>query len=279
MNQDLLIEKLKDYYLTGCRKPLPNVEKGIRESLSMQREEERIAIMRDIFGIQVKGKRVLEIGSGLGTFNIVCQQHGGECYGIEPDSMKVGVAFDRLDDAGVGRNILRGVGEDLPFRDATFDLVVSFQVLEHTQSPEKVLQETVRVLKPGGYIHFVIPNYNSFWEGHYGIIWLPQFPRFLAKIYLRCTGRDADFLDEIQYTTPSRILNALASENVEILNLGIEMWEKRLESAAFSTWGSTGTMMKLTKILHRLRLIPIMKYLGRKLEFYYPIILVARKTE
>ena len=278
MDQELLIEKLKEYYLTGCKKPLPNVEKGIRESLSTQREEERIAIMRDVFGIQVKGKQILEIGSGLGTFNIVCQQNGGDCYGIEPDSMKVDVALDRLDDAGVSRNILRGVGEDLPFGDATFDLVVSFQVLEHTQIPEKVLQETVRVLKPGGYIHFVVPNYNSFWEGHYGMIWLPQFPRPLAKFYLRCAGRDADFLDEIQYTTPSRILKALAHENVEILNLGIEMWEKRLETAAFSTWGSTGIMMKLTKILHRLRLIPLVKFLGRKLEFYYPIILVARKT-
>ena len=176
------------------------------------------------------------------------------------------------------RNILRGVGENLPFRDAEFDLVVSFQVLEHTQIPERVLRETVRVLKPGGYIHFVVPNYNSFWEGHYGIIWLPQFPRFLAKIYLRCTGRDTGFLDEIQYTTPSRILKALAPENVEILNLGIEMWEKRLETAAFSTWGSTGIMMKLTKILHGLKVIPLVKFLGRKLQFYYPIILVARKS-
>ncbi len=277
MNQDMLIEKLKEYYLSGCKKPLPNVEKGIRESLSTQREEERIAIMRDVFGIQVKGKRILEIGSGLGTFNIVCQQHGGDCYGIEPDSVKAGISLDRLENAGVRKKILRSVGEDLPFGDRTFDLVVSFQVLEHTQIPEKVMRETVRVLKPGGYIHFVVPNYNSFWEGHYGIIWLPQFPRSLAKIYLRCTGRDADFLDEIQYTTPSRIVKAFAGEKVEILNLGIDMWEKRLETAAFSTWGSTGIMMKLTKIVHRLKLIPVVKYLGRKLEFYYPIILVARK--
>lgn len=277
MNQDSLIEKLKEYYLSGCKKPLPNVEKGIRESLSTQREEERIAIMRDVFGIQVKGKRILEIGSGLGTFNIVCQQHGGDCYGIEPDSVKAGISLDRLDNAGVRRKILRSVGEYLPFGDRTFDLIVSFQVLEHTQIPEKVMRETVRVLKPGGYVHFVVPNYNSFWEGHYGIIWLPQFPRSLAKIYLRCTGRDADFLDEIQYTTPARIVKAFAGEKVEILNLGIDMWEKRLETAAFSTWGSTGIMMKLTKIVHRLKLIPVVKYLGRKLEFYYPIILVARK--
>ena len=35
MNQDQIVEKLTEYYLTGCKKPLPNVEKGIKESLSM----------------------------------------------------------------------------------------------------------------------------------------------------------------------------------------------------------------------------------------------------
>ena len=97
-------------------------------------------------------------------------------------------------------------------------------------------------------------------------------------MYVRIADRDADFLDEIQYITPSRIPRALKGEKLEILNLGVETWEKRLESASFSTWGSTGTMMKLTQILHKLRIIPIVKYLGRKLGFYYPIILVARKT-
>ena len=278
MDRDILVEKLTTYYLTGYKRPLPNVEKSIRESLSMEREAERIAMMRDVFGLEIKGKRILEIGSGLGLFNIVCQQRGGHCYGIEPDPMKVEISLDLVDEPGIKRNMMRGVGEDLPFRDATFDLVLSFQVLEHTQIPERVLKETVRVLKPGGYIHFVVPNYNSFWEGHYGLIWLPQFPRPLAKMYVRIADRDADFLDEIQYITPSRIPRALKGEKLEILNLGVETWEKRLESASFSTWGSTGTMMKLTQILHKLRIIPIVKYLGRKLGFYYPIILVARKT-
>ena len=169
--------------------------------------------------------------------------------------MELGISLKLIDEAGVKRNVVQGMGENLPFRDATFDLVVSFQVLEHTQSPERVLKEAVRTLKIGGYIYFVIPNYNSFWEGHYGLIWLPQFPKYLAKIYVRCAGKAPDFLDELQYTTPARIRKALRREKLEILNLGIEMWEKRLETASFSAWGSTGTLMKLTKLLHKLKVV------------------------
>ena len=277
MNQHILIAKLKDYYSKKYKKPFPNLEKSLREVLSSEREEERLAIMQEEFGLEIEGKKVLEIGSGLGLFNIVCQQQGIDCYGIEPDWVMLQISLELLNEAGLKRNAINGIGENLPLMDNTFDFIVSFQVLEHTQNPEKVLKESLRVLKPGGYIYFVIPNYNSFWEGHYGLIWFPRLPKIIAKIYVRCTGRDADFLDELQYTTPRRIHNAFKNEKVEILNLGVEMWEKRLETASFSTWGSIGVMMKLTKLLHRLRIIPVVKYLGRKFEFYYPIILVARK--
>ena len=277
MKQDILIARLRNYYSKKYKKPFPNLEKSLREGLSLEREKERLAIMREEFGLDIDGKKVLEIGSGLGSFNTFCQQKGIDCYGIEPDWVMLQISLELLSDAKLNRNIVSGIGEDLPFVDNTFDLVVSFQVLEHTRNPGKVLKESLRVLKPGGYIYFIIPNYNSFWEGHYGLIWLPQLPKSIAKIYVRCTGRDADFLDELQYTTPRNIRGALRDERVEILNLGVEMWEKRLDSASFSTWGSTGVIMKLTKLLHQLRITPVVKYLGRKLEFYYPIILVARK--
>jgi len=279
MNQDALIEELKNFYLSKYQKPFPNLEKSLREALTGVRELERLKIMRDEFGLELDGKKILEIGSGLGQFNIVCQQKGIECYGIEPGQMELGISLRLIDEAGGKRNIAQSIGEKLPFRDATFDFVVSFQVLEHTQSPEDVLQEAARVLKTGGHLYFIIPNYNSFWEGHFGLIWLPRLPKSLAKIYVRCAGRDANYLDELQYTTPARVQKALRKEKLEISNLGIEMWEKRLENASFSEWGSTGTLMKLTKLLHKLKVVSLIKYLGRKFEFYYPIILVARKND
>jgi SAM-dependent methyltransferase len=51
--------------------------------------------------------------------------------------------------------------QDLSFPDETFDLVITQDVLEHVDRPEKVFSEIYRVLKPGGYHIFTIPYHES----------------------------------------------------------------------------------------------------------------------
>lgn len=50
-----------------------------------------------------------------------------------------------------------GVGEALPFSDASFDAVISIAVLEHVRDPFRCAREIVRVLKPGGRLYCVVP--------------------------------------------------------------------------------------------------------------------------
>jgi SAM-dependent methyltransferase len=52
---------------------------------------------------------------------------------------------------------VRGVGESLPFADASFDAVVSIAVLEHVRDPFRCAAELVRVLKPGGELVCCVP--------------------------------------------------------------------------------------------------------------------------
>lgn len=50
-----------------------------------------------------------------------------------------------------------GVGEELPFKDGTFDAVISIAVLEHVKDPFRCAREIIRVLKPGGELYCAVP--------------------------------------------------------------------------------------------------------------------------
>ena len=78
-----------------------------------------------------------------------------------------------------------------------------------------VLRESVRVLRRGGAVYVACPNYLRFYEPHYKIFWLPLFPKFLGRLYLRLRGRDPVMLSSLYYTTNHRLrhwLRALGSE-------------------------------------------------------------------
>jgi ubiquinone/menaquinone biosynthesis C-methylase UbiE len=57
--------------------------------------------------------------------------------------------------------VIRGRGEHLPFAAQSFDLIVCLWVLEHLESPEVVLREVRRVLRPGGHFVFLTPNLRN----------------------------------------------------------------------------------------------------------------------
>jgi SAM-dependent methyltransferase len=104
--------------------------------------------------------------------------------------------------------------------------------------PAAVLADAVRVLKPGGTLHFTFPNYGSWWEGHYGILWIPHITKALARLYVRLLGRNPAFLNHLQLIDRRRLMKYLAPlhEQVDVLELGQSTWETRLRTTAFSEW-------------------------------------------
>ncbi len=231
------------------------------EAMSEERTREQVGLLESAVG-PLEGRRVLEIGTGYGMF--VCFTNraiGADSYGVEPSGFGFSGATSiaqrllRLYEVEPWR-IIPGTGEALPLRSESFDVVYSCNVLEHVHDPEGVIKEAIRILKPGGYLFFVVPNYGSFWEGHYGIIWIPYLSHRLARWYIRLFGKDPTYLAALQllnYFSLRRCVRGIEKE-VEVLDLGEDVFRYRMKTLDFGEWGAVGTLKRLVRLSKSLRL-------------------------
>jgi 2-polyprenyl-3-methyl-5-hydroxy-6-metoxy-1,4-benzoquinol methylase len=135
---------------------------------------------------------------GMSCLDIGCGT--GEITSSLADLFAKTVGLDRDVDSVVGRHhhspgphLLQADGVHLPFRDASFDVVICAQVYEHVASAERLPAEVERVLEPGGLCFFSGPNKVWPIEPHYGLPFLHWLPGRLADRYLRATGRGEAF--------------------------------------------------------------------------------------
>ncbi len=101
-------------------------------------------------------RRVLEIGAGTGK---VLSQLDAPYNGATDFSTKMRAA--RKPEGLVRRATTDA--QRLPFRDASFDFVLSVNLLEHVPSPQAVASEAARVLRPGGRFLAITPNGDLTW--------------------------------------------------------------------------------------------------------------------
>ncbi|NFV81547.1 class I SAM-dependent methyltransferase [Magnetospirillum aberrantis] len=101
----------------------------------------------------IRGKRVLEVGPGAGGHSALLARHGAVMTSIDVTFDRARATqrkFELMGELASGCAALQGDAENLPFADATFDIVYSNGVLHHTYDTERAIAEVHRVLKPGG---------------------------------------------------------------------------------------------------------------------------------
>lgn len=171
------------------------------------------------FGSRLKQKKILEIGSGFGNLVSELRSRGIQAFGLEKN--KYAYAASKI--VGNSKYSKQGDCEKNPYKNGSFDLVISFQVLEHVADPYKALKESKRVLKRGGEIFFVIPNFNSFWEGHYKVIWFPFLNKSLGKTYLRILGKKTKTFNNLNLIRPKDLLYWSKKLDLKIISMGKNM--------------------------------------------------------
>lgn len=110
------------------------------------------ASMRFVLARVPKGGSILELGSAYGGQWHVLREWSQDLTGLDLYEPAVKASQER------GLNIHLGMVEEMPFADASFDVVVSRHVMEHVGDPQRALAEIERVLRPGGYVAAVTPH-------------------------------------------------------------------------------------------------------------------------
>lgn len=217
--EELLKDEIKRFFRESLGRDLKD------EQIEAKLEGKKHKEFLDLTGLSFQNRRVLDIGSGFGEALMAIEQKRGIVCGIEPDAQRVFLLNLFLKEKGLNPEIVRSVGEYLPFKDEQFDIVHIRDVLEHVDSPKETLREASRVLKKGGHLLITAPNYLYPYEGHYGIFFIPFLPKKLAKCYLRVLRKPVHYIEHLNYITYRWLKANLVKEcHIKIVDHPLERW-------------------------------------------------------
>ena len=121
------------------------------DEVERHRYQEYAPWMPEVMGFdQFAGKRLLEVGCGMGTDLLQFARGGAACTGVDLTPRSVEISSLHFGLYNMRADFVLADGERLPFADASFDVVYSNGVLHHTPDTEQAVRELHRVLKPGG---------------------------------------------------------------------------------------------------------------------------------
>lgn len=110
---------------------------------------------------QIAGKRVLEIGCGMGMHSEMFTKAGAKLTSIDLSPTSVEATTRRLALHGLPADVRQMDAEHLDFADGEFDLVWSWGVIHHSAHTGRVLKQIHRVMKPGAAVKLMVYNLDG----------------------------------------------------------------------------------------------------------------------
>jgi ubiquinone/menaquinone biosynthesis C-methylase UbiE len=164
-NNEVLKQQVREYWNAHpCGTQFTELEWGSKKFFD---EVERFRyetqpFMRSLLEFDnFRGKQLLEIGCGLGTDLLQFARAGAKVTGVDLTPASIELVKKRFSLEGLPVDARVADAENLPFADASFDVVYSFGVLHHTPNTHKTIDEVYRVLKPGGRAIIMLYHKNS----------------------------------------------------------------------------------------------------------------------
>ncbi len=196
----------RDYFPAAFAKRLTTAEYAVGHNAAIWREYAKREIQRGREIVRtirqvtpLRGRRVLDVGSGYGGMLISMAEQGAEVVGVEIDEERAQMGRRRLDDLGM----------KVPYHEAdiceagmrerlgAFDVVVCQDVLEHVLDPTQVINSLCAMLRPKGVIYIQIPNKYGIdqlmSDHHYALTGITALSRAQAiEYFCLATGAPAE---------------------------------------------------------------------------------------
>ena len=142
----------------------------------------------DSFEPYRKTNRLIDVGCGIGYFLIEAQKRGWEVYGTEFTDEAIEICSQK----GIKMN--KGILAPENYNSQEFDVITSFEVIEHINNPQEELCNFNKILRRGGLVYCTTPNFNSLLryrlKEKYNVLCYPEHlsyytPRTLRKVFNR----------------------------------------------------------------------------------------------
>src|SRR5947209_17446763 len=98
-----------------------------------------------------RGTQLLDVGCGPGLATQLAAKLGASITGLDASEAELIIARERVPDG----DFRQGEMEELPYADASFDVVTGFNSFQYAADPVNALRQARRVVKPGGYVAMV----------------------------------------------------------------------------------------------------------------------------
>jgi SAM-dependent methyltransferase len=129
-------------------------------------QDRRLALI-DLYA-PLRGRRILDVGCGTGTYVEHLRQFSEQVYGIDIEPERIAEGSKSLP------NLLVAAAERPPFVAGSFDVILLHEVLEHVEDDRVVVANAHRLLSPGGRMVVFAPNRLYPFETH-GIYWRGRY--------------------------------------------------------------------------------------------------------
>lgn len=262
-----LWKEIVNYYKDEYTGVIPNSYP--MEDFARHRLHSAYTQLERLKALKIKTVRGLDAGCGIGLFVLLANLAGFNFYGYDVDRKAVALARKLFKAYKISP---KKIGTLPHFANSGFDLITSFEVVEHLGNMDTYFNKLSKVILPTGNFFLETPNYIIPYEPHYYTLIFPLGPRSLKWLFCWLKGaRNKKYFDGINFVNKYNLETTLRRNGFDYRNIGVKEWIEQMVKPS-----STRSIqfINISKFVKKFRLLLVIKFFAW-LGLYTPLVYLA----